>query len=115
MDETRAKARRRWQLLGAAALLGAVVGALAVYFMGPGNGNVVDADCVPAQATAARTAPFAKGEVAGFQVAKTPDKVTDLAFKAPDGSDVSVASFAGKMVLLNIWATWCVPCRREMP
>ena len=38
-----------------------------------------------------------------------------IAFKGPDGAETSLASFAGKTVLLNLWATWCVPCRTEMP
>jgi cytochrome c biogenesis protein CcmG, thiol:disulfide interchange protein DsbE len=38
-------------------------------------------------------------------------------FQAPelDGSSVSLASLRGEVVLLNVWATWCYPCRREMP
>ncbi len=38
-------------------------------------------------------------------------------FHAPelDGSSVSLASLRGEVVLLNVWATWCYPCRREMP
>jgi thiol-disulfide isomerase/thioredoxin len=36
-------------------------------------------------------------------------------FKAPDGETVTLASFKGKPVLLNLWATWCAPCVREMP
>jgi cytochrome c biogenesis protein CcmG, thiol:disulfide interchange protein DsbE len=38
-------------------------------------------------------------------------------FQAPelDGSEVSLASLRGEVVLLNVWATWCYPCRREMP
>ena len=39
----------------------------------------------------------------------------DYAFDGPDGAPVSLASFKGKTALLNIWATWCVPCRAEMP
>ena len=37
------------------------------------------------------------------------------AFTAPDGSQVTLADFKGKPVLVNLWATWCVPCVREMP
>ena len=36
-------------------------------------------------------------------------------FKAPDGKTVTLADFKGKPVLLNLWATWCAPCVREMP
>ncbi|MEO7170929.1 MAG: TlpA disulfide reductase family protein, partial [Sphingomonas sp.] len=37
------------------------------------------------------------------------------AFKAADGETVTLANFKGKPLLLNLWATWCAPCVREMP
>ena len=42
-------------------------------------------------------------------------KKLDLHFTAADGSTRSLADYAGKAVVLNLWATWCVPCVREMP
>jgi len=39
----------------------------------------------------------------------------DFAFKGPDGKNVTLAKFRGKPVLLNLWATWCAPCIKEMP
>lgn len=36
-------------------------------------------------------------------------------FTAPDGKSVTLADFKGKPVLLNLWATWCAPCIKEMP
>jgi thiol-disulfide isomerase/thioredoxin len=36
-------------------------------------------------------------------------------FKDPDGEETSLADFAGKPVLLNLWASWCAPCVKELP
>lgn len=58
---------------------------------------------------------LAKGEVAAMTVAKAPEKLADLAFNGPDGQPTRISAFAGKTVLFNTWATWCVPCRGEMP
>jgi thiol-disulfide isomerase/thioredoxin len=44
-----------------------------------------------------------------------PRPLPELHFTNADGHKLSVADFRGRMVLLNIWATWCVPCRKEMP
>ncbi|MFC3004014.1 TlpA family protein disulfide reductase [Falsiroseomonas tokyonensis] len=44
-----------------------------------------------------------------------PVPVPDLAFTDAEGRLLSPADFRGRTVLLNIWATWCVPCREEMP
>jgi thiol-disulfide isomerase/thioredoxin len=50
-----------------------------------------------------------------FGVSPVVEAVPALDFKDGDGNPVTLADFRGKVVLLNIWATWCVPCREEMP
>jgi len=57
----------------------------------------------------------AKGEVAAFTPVKTARPAIDLAFQGPDGQPRTLSGMKGRVVLLNLWATWCVPCREEMP
>jgi thiol-disulfide isomerase/thioredoxin len=44
-----------------------------------------------------------------------PRVLPELHFVDDQGHDLSLADFRGRVVLLNVWATWCVPCRKEMP
>ena len=50
-----------------------------------------------------------------FAVNEIPKPMPELAFNDSDGKSLPLADFEGKVVLLNIWATWCSPCRKEMP
>lgn len=53
--------------------------------------------------------------VPAFSMLDAPVPVPELAFADAAGNSRSLADYRGKIVLLNIWATWCVPCRTEMP
>ena len=64
---------------------------------------------------AKRVAPLARGEVAALTVAEKPFRVPPLAFQGEDGRNYLIGDWRGRFVLLNLWATWCVPCRKEMP
>jgi thiol-disulfide isomerase/thioredoxin len=104
--------------VSAIVLCGALLGLVAyagIYGIGHLRGNPADAACRGAVATAARIAPLVHGEVAALAVAQTPFRVPDLAFKDAQGHEQTLADWRGRTVLLNLWATWCVPCRREMP
>lgn len=82
----------------------------------PGNSVVAaNASCPAAKATSARLAPLARGEVAAFGVQDTPRPLVPVSFNDGNGKPLTMADFKGRTILLNLWATWCAPCRHEMP
>jgi thiol-disulfide isomerase/thioredoxin len=111
------KVRRRRIIAIAAwsAFCGTLAVLAGVYGIEHLRGNPADAACRPAVALAKRIAPLVHGEVAALTVAHKPFHVPDLAFKDSDGRAHTLAEWKGRTVLFNLWATWCVPCRKEMP
>ncbi len=107
------------KLVAIAAVAGILAGAVAVYVKQTTSGNgteVADAaQCAASVGKAASLKPFAAGEVAALVAAADPRVIAGLSFKDQADKDLTLADFAGKTVLLNLWATWCVPCREEMP
>lgn len=71
--------------------------------------------CARSLDIAAATDPLAHGEIAALTMATQPNDLRSIAFDDGDGRKTTIASFAGRTILLNLWATWCVPCRAEMP
>jgi thiol-disulfide isomerase/thioredoxin len=107
---------KRLAMIVAGGIAGLAVGLAGVYGIATLTGNAGgDPACRPAVELAKKVAPFAHGEVAAVNVAKSPLKVPDLAFRDAAGKPLTLADFRGRTVLLNLWATWCVPCRKEMP
>jgi thiol-disulfide isomerase/thioredoxin len=87
----------------------------AVYGIVSSMRNPADAACGSALAKARAIAPLAHGEVAAIQVASEGRAMPQLTFTDANGAAKSLSDWHGRTVLLNLWATWCVPCRREMP
>ncbi|MGJ4940427.1 thiol:disulfide interchange protein TlpA [Bradyrhizobium sp. HKCCYLS1011] len=112
----RPAASRRTPLLIGAVVAIAALGMVGLYGSGLWHGRPAgDQACLPAVDLAKKIAPLAHGEVAALTMAATPLKLPDLAFEDANGAHKKLSDFRGRTVLLNLWATWCVPCRKEMP
>lgn len=68
------------------------------------------------QAEANQAAAAAQGEpVKGVDRSHRGQPAPTATFKDPDGGDISLADFKGTPVLVNLWASWCAPCIKELP
>jgi len=105
--------RRKYAMVAAVSI--AALGLAAVYGIAGFGRNGGDPACRPALAIAKRIAPLARGEVAAVNVTDEARRVPPLTFKDAAGADRTLADWKGRVVLFNLWATWCVPCRKEMP
>ena len=93
-----------------------VLGLGAVYGIRGLGGNAGEAGkCAGTLATAAALKPLAKGDVAAFTPAETRRDLSALLFDRAGPAPTAIGAWKGRVVLLNLWATWCVPCRKEMP
>jgi thiol-disulfide isomerase/thioredoxin len=109
-------AKKRLAMILAGGIAGVVIGLAGVYGIATLSRNVGgDTACAPAVELAKKLAPFVRGEVAAVNVAKSPLKLPNLAFVDAAGKPLTLEHWRGRTVLLNLWATWCVPCRAEMP
>lgn len=63
---------------------------------------------LPAQAESVQILPQ-------FHAYKSPRELPNIRFKDTKGNARSIADYRGQWVLINVWATWCAPCRKEMP
>src|SRR3982074_947669 len=93
--------------------------ALAIVLYGikaPGGKEAAESPTCPGAAElAARLKPLVHGEIAALTLAPRPKLLPGLGFDTPEGTKASLGDFKGRTFLLNLWATWCLPCRQEMP
>ncbi|PWK64569.1 thiol-disulfide isomerase/thioredoxin [Aminobacter sp. AP02] len=114
-----------------AAVAGVLAGAVAVYVSTTLSGNKTPSPTVAADTSAQASADdklcaakadaakaigaAATGHVAAMLPADPPQSLKTLAFNDPQGKPMTVADHGGRTLLVNLWATWCAPCRAEMP
>jgi thiol-disulfide isomerase/thioredoxin len=58
---------------------------------------------------------LSQGQMAAFVFRKAPEDLPEVKFLDASAKERTLADWRGKVVLLNLWATWCLPCRKEMP
>ena len=99
--------------------LAAAVGFAAVYVIMGGPDSTAQkgagAENTASRDTAAAPSAAATGKMAAFVRKKTAEPLPDITFNDASGKTLTLADFKGKVILLNLWATWCAPCREEMP
>ena len=92
-------------------LAGALIGGGLVYV----NRDAFFKAATPEPAAKSELARFATGSLTRLETLEATPMAPDYVFKTRYGADARFADFRGKVVVVNLWAMWCAPCRTEMP
>jgi thiol-disulfide isomerase/thioredoxin len=102
--------------------LAAVAGFAAIYLTMGRSDNAPVTNSAPVQQAAAApdvgapaNATLKLSKLAAFVTKKQPEPLPDITFNDSSGGERKLSDFKGRTILLNLWATWCAPCREEMP
>ena len=105
-----------------------ILAAITGYYLYEAAGRKAGPAETPAPAETAAVAPapaqpaagglskdLSTGSLAAFLIHPEPKPCPDLEFQDGAGKPLKLSDWKGRVVLLNLWATWCAPCRKEMP
>lgn len=108
------KPRVNWVVLGVLVLIVAASVAGVMWLRQGKSEPAASAETAPSLAKGALKA-YATGSMAKIETHDAPKTLEDISFFDRDGKSVKLSEFKGRVVVLNVWATWCAPCRVEMP
>lgn len=92
-----------------------LLAAAGLYWFNGSTGKVESPGPAPSVVAPGSLKALATGPMAALLVHEPRKDMAPFTFKDGTGTDRTLADFKGRVVLLNLWATWCTPCRKEMP
>jgi thiol-disulfide isomerase/thioredoxin len=92
-----------------------LAGLLSIYGLNSQPRKAETTATAPTTETGGFSKALAKGPMAGVVIHAQRKTLGAFTFKDANGKDVDLSAWKGRVVLLNLWATWCTPCRKEMP